>query len=243
MAIERIKSGIIGLDDKMQGGFVKGSTNLVTGKTGTGKTAFCISFLWVGAKEGEPGLYVTTEERAEDIKADIEAMFGWDLEELEKKGLIKFLSVKPTIPAKMGITGEEVSRIVKLFLFDLTKKIGDGIRSIKAKRVVIDSVSIVEMFIQDPYLCRAAIIQLLEQLKEMGVTAMLTGTIPEVAESLTGGGIIEFLVDSVIKLDFVPVAERFKRTLTIRKMRRTDHSVFIHPFEITSEGLKVIEIE
>jgi len=75
------------------------------------------------------------------------------------------------------------------------------------------------------------------------VTALLTGTVPETSEGLSGGGIIEYIVDSVIKLDFVPVAEEFKRTLTIRKMRRTDHSVLIHPFAITKDGLKIIEIK
>jgi KaiC/GvpD/RAD55 family RecA-like ATPase len=242
MKIERISSGIIGLDDKMQGGFVKGSVVLLTGKTGTGKTAFCASFLYEGAKKGEPGVYITTEERAEDVKGDMRAMFGWDLDELEKKKLLRFVSIKPTIPAR-GISGEEISRIVKIFLFDLVKRIRDAVHATRAKRVVVDSVSIVEMFVQDPYLCRSAMIQLIEELKNLGVTALLTGTIPEGREALTGGGIVEFLVDGIIKLDFVPVAERFKRTLTIRKMRRTDHSVFIHPFEITKRGIKVIKIE
>jgi len=82
-----------------------------------------------------------------------------------------------------------------------------------------------------------------EKLKNLNVTAILVGTIPETSEALSGGGIIEYIADSVIKLDFVPVAEEFKRTLTIRKMRRTDHSVLIHPFEITKEGLKVVEIK
>jgi KaiC/GvpD/RAD55 family RecA-like ATPase len=242
MEIERVSTGVKGLDAKMKGGYVKGSVVLVTGKTGTGKTALCASFLYEGAKRGEPGLYITTEERAEDIKGDVRAMFGWDLEALEKKKLIKFISVKPVIPSKVGVTGEEITRIIKLFLFDLTKRIREGVASIKAKRLVLDSISIIEMFIQDPYLCRAATIQLIEQLKDLNVTALMTGTVPEVTEALTGGGIVEFLVDAIIKLDFVPVAERFKRTLTIRKMRRTEHSVFIHPFEITKDGLRIIEI-
>jgi len=51
------------------------------------------------------------------------------------------------------------------------------------------------------------------------------------------------LVDGIIKLDFVPVAEEFKRTLNIRKMRRTDHSIYIHPFDVTKEGLKLIKVK
>jgi len=238
---DRVKTGIIGLDDKVQGGFVRGSINFVTGVTGTGKTAFCASFLYSGALEREKGLYITTEEREQDIKADIKSMFNWDFEDLEKKGLVKFLSIKPEIPARM-ITGEDVSKVVKLYMYELTSQIIKEIKKFKAQRLVVDSVSLVELFIKDEYLRKIALMQLIDRLKELEITAILTGAIPEGMKALSTTGIIEFLTDSVVKLDFVPVAEEFKRTLTVRKMRRTNHSILIHPFEITKEGVKVIEI-
>jgi KaiC/GvpD/RAD55 family RecA-like ATPase len=85
IVMERLSTGINGLDEKMQGGFVRGSINLVTGKTGTGKTAFCSSFLYEGTQKNEPGVYLTTEEPEADIKDDIKSMFNWDIEEIEKK--------------------------------------------------------------------------------------------------------------------------------------------------------------
>ena len=242
MPSERVKTGIIGLDNKIEGGFIRGSINFVTGTTGTGKTAFCASFLHAGAKMKEKGIYITTEEREEDIRADVKDMFKWDFEKLEKKGLIKFMSIKPDIPMKM-ITGEQVSKVVKLYMYDLTGKIESAIKKFKAKRLVVDSVSLVELFIKDEYLRKIALMHMIDRLKELGITAILTGAIPEGQEVLSTTAIIEFLTDSVIKLDFVPVAEEFKRTLTVRKMRRTDHSILIHPFEITSQGVKVIEIK
>jgi len=242
MTIERLSTGVEGLDSKMEGGLPKGSVTLITGKTGTGKTAFSSSFLYAGAMKGEPGVYITAEEREEDIKGDIKAMFGWDFDTLEKKKLLKFITIKPVFPGK-AISGEELSRLVKLYIFDLANKIESAIKETKAKRIVLDSISIIEMFIKDAYMCRVAMIQLTDKLREMGVTSVLTGTIPEATEVLSGGGIIEFIVDSIIKLDFVPVAEEFKRTMTIRKMRRTDHSIYIHPFDITDAGLKLIEIK
>jgi circadian clock protein KaiC len=242
MMIERVTTGIAGLDEKMQGGFPKGSVTLITGKTGTGKTAFSSSFLYAGALKGEPGVYITAEEREEDIKTDVKTMFGWELDNLEKKKLIKFMTIKPVFPGK-AIKGDELSRLIKLYIFDLANKVQSSVKEIKAKRLVLDSVSIIEMFIKDEYMCRVAMIQLTDSLRELGVTSVLTGTIPEAAESLSGGGIVEFIVDGIIKLDFVPVAEEFKRTLTIRKMRRTDHSIYIHPFDFTDKGLKIIEIK
>ena len=242
MLIERVSSGIAGLDPKMQGGFFKGSVNLVTGKTGTGKTGVCSSFLYEGAQKKEPGFYVTTEQREEDIKGDLSSMFGWDLEPFEKKKLLKFLSIRPIFPGK-SMDPEKMNRMIKLYIYDISDKIGSGIKTLKAKRVVIDSISIIEMFIKDEYLSRTVLAQLVEKMKNLGVTCLFSGTIPETSEGLSGGGIIEYLVDSVIKLDFVPVAEEFKRTLTIRKMRRTDHSVYIHPFTLTKTGYKIMNVK
>ena len=239
--MDRVTTGVLGLDNKVEGGFFRGSANLITGKTGTGKTIFGVSFLYKGALSGEPGVYVTTEQREKDVKEDITSMFGWDIDSLEKKKLITFVSLKPALPTK-GLTKDDMVRLVKSYVFSITDKIVNTIKAVKAKRVVFDSVSFVEMFIKDEYLARAALLQLVESLKESGVTSFLTGTIPETSEALSGGGIVEYIVDTVIKMEFVPVAEEFKRTMTIRKMRRTDHSTLIHPFEISDKGLKVIEI-
>lgn len=239
---DRIDTGIKGLDDKMQGGFVKRSVNLVTGKTGTGKTAFCSSFLYDGAKKNEAGVYVTTEEPEADIKADIKSMFNWDMESMEKKNLINFLVIEPIVPVNFD-KEEEMSRILKLYIYDLFSRIEEVVKKIGAKRLVIDSSTIIEMFIRDEYLRRVALMKLINDLKKLEITTIITGSVPEGSDLLSISGIIEFFVDSVIKLEFMPVAEEFKRTLTIRKMRRTDHSIYIHPFEITKDGLKVIEIK
>ena len=240
--MERLNTGIIGLDQKVQGGFVKGSVNLVTGKTGTGKTAFCASFLYAGAHKNEPGVYVTTEEPKEDIKEDINSMFSWNIDDLEKKKLIEFLVLEPVIPIHFD-REEEMGKILKIYVYDLYSKIEELVKKLKAKRIVIDSTTIIEMFIKDDYLRRVALMKLINDLKKLDVTTIVTGTVPEGTDLLSISGIIEFFVDSVIKLEFLPVAEEFKRTLTIRKMRRTAHSIFIHPFEITKDGLKIIEIK
>jgi circadian clock protein KaiC len=239
--VARLNTGIRGLDEKMQGGLVKNSVTLITGKTGTGKTAFCTSFLYAGLLRGEPCIYITTEERVEDIKQDILSMFGWDLDRFERDKILKFMAIRPTFPGKM-VSGEDLARFVKMYVFDMTDNIEKSVVEIGAKRLVLDSVSIVEMFIKDEYLSRVALMQLLDKLKQLEVTSVIAGTIPEESAALSGGGIIEYIADGIVKLDFVPVAEEFKRTLTIRKMRRTDHSIYIHPFEISKEGIKLMQI-
>ena len=81
---ERITSGIPGLDKLMEGGFAKGSTNLVSGAAGTGKTIFCAQFIWEGLKKGETCMFITLEERPEDILGDVQR-FGWDFEKYIKE--------------------------------------------------------------------------------------------------------------------------------------------------------------
>lgn len=238
--MERITTGIDGLDDKIQGGFVTGSVNLVVGKTGTGKTQFCASFLYAGAVNSEASVYITTEEREDDIKQDMLEMFGWDLNAMEQQKLLKFESVKPIFPDKP--MGDDMNRITRSYLMNLTNTIAEAIRAVNAKRVVLDSISILEMFISDKYLARVALMGLTEHLRQLGVTTVLTGEIGETSDGLSGSGIIEYLVDGVLRLDFVPVSEDYKRTITIRKMRRTNHSTLIHPFEMTPKGLKIITI-
>jgi len=239
---DRVSTGIAGLDAKMQGGLVRGSANLVAGKTGTGKTALCVSFLYKGALDGEPGVYVTTEQNEADVKRDINAMFGWDLEALEKKRLLKFISIKPVLPMKR-ISDDQLAQTTKIYVFDISDRIRQAVRELKAKRVVVDSVSVIEMFIKDEYISKVALMQFIENMKAIGVTSLLSGSVPETSDALSGRGIVEYIVDSIIKLNLIPVTEEFKRTLLIRKMRRTDHSTLVHPFEITKGGLKVIEVK
>jgi len=235
---ERVTTGVINLDNKVSGGFVKGTMNLITGKTGTGKTAFCSNFILEGAQNGEPGVYVTTEEREEDILEDINAMFGWDFDSLSEQDKVRVLSIKPVFPSQ---NMDNLSRVVRSYISDLLDQMNDAIEEIDAERVVIDSVSLVQMFIQDEYMSRVALSSMLNNLREAGVTAVLVGSIPETSEGLSKEGIIEYLVDTVILLEFVPVAEDYNRTIKIRKMRRTDHDTDIFPFEVTADGLKVHE--
>lgn len=236
----RLSTGVINLDEKMEGGFSEGSVNLITGKTGTAKTALCASFLYQGAEENQPGVYVTTEEREKDIVGDIKEMFNWDLKRLEEMDLLKIISLKPIFPTERV---ENLNRLARSYISDFLSKLEEAIKEMDAKRVVVDSVSLIEMFVQDEYIARVALSSLVEKLKESGVTSLLVGTVPETSEGLTGGGIIEYLVDGIVKLEFTPIAEEYNRTLTIRKMRRTNHSTEIHPFKITKYGLKLIEVE
>ncbi|MCX6814923.1 MAG: AAA family ATPase, partial [Candidatus Aenigmarchaeota archaeon] len=124
----KIATGILGLDKLVGNGFEQGSVNLITGKTGTGKSIFSMQFLIAGAKMKEKGLFVTTEESGDYIKKQAESI-GWDISSLEKQGMLKIMAFEP-------------------FDIDtLMTKITEAVRSVSAKRVVVDSLSMFELYI------------------------------------------------------------------------------------------------
>mgnify|MGYP000108933345 CR=1 FL=1 len=219
----KVATDIPGLDKLMDGGFEEGSINLISGKTGTGKSVFCLQFLFNGVTSfGEKGLYVTTEETEAYLKKQA-LQFGWDFSELEKKGLVKIVAFEP-------------------FDIDtLTTKITEQVNLTGAKRVVIDSVSMFELYISEAYRIRKSIFKFLQKLKEMDITSIVTAEIPEDSNALSRFGVIEFLVDAVIVLQYMTIA-KYKRSLMIRKMRTSKHSMNIHPFEITSDGIHVMDV-
>jgi len=224
--IERVSTGIPGLDELLEGGFVRGSTILVTGGTGTGKTTFCAQFILEGLKKNEPGVYITMEEDPEDIKTDL-IRFGFDFDKFEKKGLFKFVYQNPF----------EVS--------DISGTVVDVINSVKAKRAVIDPVSLIGMYMKNPALLRKRLFEIIQILKKTGATTLVTSEIldNEIGErgggSLSREGVTEFVVDGVIVLNLFGIGEGITRSLLVRKMRRTKHGTDVYPMEITGKGIVI----
>ncbi|MDI6826153.1 MAG: ATPase domain-containing protein [Candidatus Aenigmarchaeota archaeon] len=218
--VERISSGIIGLDKLIENGFVKNSVNLITGSTGTGKTIFGLQFIWHGLLKGENGVFISLEQEPDEILADVE-YFGWDFKKYikKKKCIIEFLS-----------TWE---------LAELPLIINDRIKSIKAKRFVLDTLSLVCSECE-PSRMRLEISEFLNGLRHTGATSLLTCEIPEDSKALSTFGVEEFLVDGIIVLNYLGlVVGGSPRSLIIRKMRRTKHGTDVYPIEITKRGIEI----
>ena len=216
--VERVSSGIPGLDKLISGGFVRNSINLVSGATGTCKTIFGLQYIWNGLQKGENGVYITLEQEPEDIFADVEC-FGWNFKEYIKKKqcIIEYL---PTWD-----------------LSELPLLVIDKINEIKAQRFVLDTLSLVCSEL-DPIRMRSEISEFLNKLKHSGATSLLITEIPEGSKALSTFGIEEFLVDGVLVLNYLEfVAGGSPRSLIIRKMRRTKHGSDIYPINITNKGL------
>lgn len=218
----RIPTGIPGLDSLMEGGILKNNMILVTGGTGTGKTILCLQFIFDGLKRGEPCVYLTLEEEPEDIKADA-LQFGWDLDKYEEKGLFRMIHHDP-------------------FETDVSSVLVNQIEYIKAKRLVVDSISMLGLYMKDLATIRKQLGKLMRAVKNGGCTSLVISEIEEESKKLSRFGVEEFVVDGVLILNYLGIGQETNRSLQIRKMRRTNHGKDIYPFKIGKDGV-MLEIE
>lgn len=240
--LNRVRTGVIGLDELMEGGFPEGRSVLVSGACGTGKTIFGIQFIYMGAaKYNEPGVYVTLDERPDLIRQDV-MRFGWDLRKLEDKNMLQIIDgsiAKIGLPSdeefSLPVTGFDVDKLL-LEIMRVSKKIG-------AKRVVIDSLPALGFNFENPNDIRKAILKLSYMLMRTGVTSLMTSEVDEGSNQYGKYGVEEYVVDGVIILHYMGVGTQSNRTLHIRKMRSTKHSEDLHPIEITEKGIVVHKIE
>jgi KaiC/GvpD/RAD55 family RecA-like ATPase len=219
---QRITTGIPGLDQLIQGGFVRNSVNLVTGGTGTGKTIFAGQFLWEGLQKGEPCVYITMEQHPDDLKQDF-LQFGWNFDKYEKQGLC---SIEYFDPAQVN---------------NIASAILNSVKTLGAKRLAVDSTSVVGLTIENEMMIRRKLLSLIDAVKRQSgdCTTLLTTEIEEGSEGLSRWGVEEFVVDGVVHCKMVTVGRDTERTLQIRKMRRTSHKTGFCSMEITNKGVKV----
>jgi KaiC/GvpD/RAD55 family RecA-like ATPase len=217
--VARVSTGIAKLDSLLDGGLLQNTVTMVTGGTGTGKTIFCLQFLWEGLQKGEPCVYLSLEEDAEDIKADAR-QFGWDLDPYEKKGLFRIMFHDP-------------------FETDVSSVLVNQIEYIKAKRLVVDYVSMLGLYMKDQATVRKQLGKLMKAVKNAGCTSLVTSEIMEDSKALSRFGVEEFVVDGVIILNYLGIGEETNRSLQIRKMRRTAHGKDIYPFKIADKGIQL----
>ncbi len=240
--MKRVPTGITGLDELMEGGIPEGRSILVSGGTGTGKTIFSTQFIYTGAKKyGEPGVYVTLDERPELIREDM-LRFGWDLKKMEENKLIQILDGSV---AKIGIPSEETFSLPTTG-FDLDKLLLEIMRSIKrvgAKRVVVDSIPGLGMNFENENDIRKAVLKIAYLLARTGVTSVLVSEVQEGDNRYGKYGVEEFVVDGVIVLHYMGIGTQRNRTLHIRKMRATKHSEYLHPLVISEKGMSVQKLE
>ena len=232
--MERVKTGIKGLDEILNGGIPKRNIVLLSGGPGTGKSILGQQFIYHGLKSEEPGIIVTLEEHPVQVRVNM-SQFGWDVREFEEEG--KF-AIVDAFTAGIGEAAKREKYVVKDpdDVFSLLEILRKAVKEINAERVVIDSVS--TLYLTKPSLARSTLIQIKKVLSGLGCTSLLVSQV-SVTERGFGGPGVEHAADGIIRLDLDEVEGELKRSLIIWKMRGTSHSMKRHPFEITDKGIIV----
>ena len=230
--IEKVPSGIAGLDEITNGGLPRGRTTLVCGGAGCGKTLFAMEFLVNGARDhGDPGVFFAFEETAEEL-AENAASLGFDVKELVDRGLLAIDFVK--------IDRSEIQEAGEYDLEGLFVRLDHAIKSVKAKRVVLDTLEALFAGFTDQALLRSELRRLFRWLKERGMTAVITGEQGEGA--LTRYGLEEYVSDCVIALDNRVTDQISTRRMRIVKYRGSAHGANEYPFLIDDSGFSVLPV-
>ena len=241
--MKRVKTGIYGLDELIEGGFPAGRTVLVSGGCGTGKTIFSMQFAYRGAVEfDEPAVFVTLDERPKMIREDM-LRFGWDLKKAEQQGKFAILDASA---AKVGFPSDEKYTLPQsgIDIDKLLMKIMDISQQMGAKRVVIDSIAGLGLQAENVNEIRKTILKLNYLLLKTNYTTVITSEIAE--QSFESGpmmfskyGVEEYVADGLIVLHYLGIGTQSNRQLYIRKMRGTKHFEDLVPMEITPKGIVV----
>lgn len=222
MEIEKVTTGIPGLDVMLKGGFEKQSIVLLSGDTGAGKTTIGLQYLFNGAtKHGQPGVYISFEEPM-DMLYKHAAHYGWDLKKLEQD-------------KKFRIVDARSLKAETLFHADVGMTF-DTIKSIGAKRVVIDSLTAYSLLFENAYKQRLALRELFESLRRLGCTTLM---INEYSKHYSAHPLIDFLADELIMVYNRRIKNNRIRGVEIIKARGVDHVDKPAPLVFGKNGVEV----
>ncbi len=225
MSMEKVKTGIDGLDVMLNGGIPKGHAFTVMGAFGTGKTTFSLQYIWEGLQQGESGIFITLEE---DKNAMIETglSYGWDFRKYIED---EQLAVEKLTPADAEATIQKIKSDLPKF-----------IKNFDAERIAIDSISLLNMLAETPREKRDQLFALSKMIKDTGATALLTAEVKDDNPESSRDGLIEYTADGVILLRYNETKTgEVQLSIQVKKMRRINHSREIKPFVITDHGIDV----
>lgn len=222
----KVATGVAGLDEMLGGGFPTGHVVLVTGLPGTGKTCLALQFLLEGASHEEKGVFLSLEEDVPQL-LETARQFRWPVDDAQKRGLLKVVRLDP--------------KETRQSLHRIQGELGKELESLGARRIVVDSVSLLNMLSDDEPGRRATLFALAAACRSSGATTLLTAEADPLHPEVSRDGLSEYVADGVVVLGYRtgPDGHRVGLSLRILKMRRTAHARTVQPYTIGSSGLAV----
>ena len=226
---KRVSTGIPSLDKMFKGGgFTRGSTILVSGTAGTGKTSLASAFAVERCKRGERCLFLSYEESSGQLIQNMSSI-GIHFEPLIKKGLLKIVSTRPSF---VGL---------EMHLLDLYKMIEE----FKPQAVVIDPLtSLINEGNQHEI--RSMVTRMIDILKSKGITGFFTSLVSSTLKNYTSGEVgVSSLIDTwlVVRELEETASEKRIRGLYIVKSRGTAHSSDVHKLVLSDEGITLVPVD
>ncbi|MFP4374598.1 MAG: circadian clock protein KaiC [Spirochaetaceae bacterium] len=235
LQLEKLDVGFEGFSIISYGGIPKGRATLVAGTSGSAKTLFAVQFLADGVKRGEPGVFVTFEERPADIRENMRSL-GWDIASWEEQAMWSFVDASPTVEQETVLSAD-------FDLGALLARIEHAVQRSGAGRVSIDALGAIFTALGDSSVIRGELLRLVFALKALGVTTVVTAERDAEYGPIARFGVEDFVADNVIVLRNVLEEEKRRRTIEILKFRGTSHQKGEFPFSIVpGRGIVIIPL-
>jgi circadian clock protein KaiC len=223
----RLSSGVPALDEMLGGGVPEGDSLLLAGPSGSGKSVLSSQFIAEGLRHGEPGIVAIFEEIPSEY-AERAASFGFDFDTPQKQGTLKVIYLRP----------------LDLSVDETVHEIINAVKEIGCKRLVIDSLVGFEMALAPGFRTdfRESLYRMIAALTRLGVTIVSTVEIEEDFTSMDFSNFtVSFLADDIVRLRYVSINGQLRKMLMVVKMRRSQHSIDMCEYQITSKGVIVGE--
>jgi circadian clock protein KaiC len=218
----RCKTFVSKLDDLLGEGIPRGSSLLIGGVAGTGKTILLLEFLYRGAQIGEKGIIFSFEETSERLLASAKGL-GWELEAEIKRGMIEIVFIP-----QPNIVVEEHLLMIR-----------ERVEKLRARRVAVDSVSVFLHKVRDPQIAREKVFQLASIVQNTQAVGFFATDIPYGSNQLSRFGVEETVVDGVILLTSAEEGFERRRYIDVYKLRNTAHLKGRHTMLIGPAGLTI----
>jgi circadian clock protein KaiC len=218
---ERVTTGIAALDEALEDGYWSGSTTLIAGPSGAGKTLMGLHFVFAGAALDEPGVFLTLQESRTQLARVIDR-FGWAFDHPN----VTIMDRSP----------------IDVYVDELVYELLDRIRDVGARRVVIDSLNDLVVATPDPLRLREFIHSLVHRCARLGISVMFTYETMELFGITRLNEIgMSHIADNVVLLQHVQHGSEMRRALSVLKSRGSTHSALISEFKISTHGITLGE--
>jgi circadian clock protein KaiC len=239
--LERVKTGVPGLDELISGGLPKGTITLISGPPGGGKTILCCQFLYKGVEEGDKCLFLTLDKKVDGLLSQTREL-DLDFQPAIDNGKIKFLY----LDINKKLIYEAMANEILSGNYD--RVVLDSITPLSEMPIYITNMELAknvgvadneEISTDGTYpIRRLHLHYIMNTLQTAKCTSLVTSELPSGSSHLSRDGLSEFLADGVIVMSLDPTMDR--RKLAVMKLRSTRHTLKPQDIQIGKGGITLI---